>query len=146
MDELDRAILQSLNEDARKSYRDIAKELHVSLSTVSHRIKKLEEEGIIRGYIPLIDAQKVGYTLPAMIGVKIGHGKMIEVQKKIARDARAWAVYDVTGEWDSMILARFKDREELNAFVKDILATQFVETTYTQVVLNVMKEERRVQV
>jgi len=66
------------------------------------------------------------------------------VQRRIAKDDQAVDVFDVTGEWDSVIVARFRNTRELDAFVKRLVAIENVERTYTQVVLNVVKEERRV--
>jgi DNA-binding Lrp family transcriptional regulator len=143
-DDVDRRILKALNEDARKSFRDVARELGLALSTVSNRVKRLEETGIIRGYVPLVDATRLGFDLHVIVGVKIAHGKLIEVQQRIAKNPRVFAVYDVTGEWDSMLIARFRDREDLNSFIKEVLAMPHVERTTTQLVLNTMKEERRV--
>ena len=144
MDNLDTSIIWSLNENARKSYRDIARELNVSLSTVSNRIHGMEQEGIIKGYVPVLDPQKIGYDLTVIIGVKISKGKLLEVQKKIARDDRVFGVYDVTGDWDSILMARLKNRMEVNDFIKNIVAMEFIERTYTQVVLNTVKEEKKV--
>jgi DNA-binding Lrp family transcriptional regulator len=144
IDDVDVALLRALNQDARKSYRDLAKELQLALSTVSARVKRLESQGYVTGYVPVIDAQKLGFDLVVIIGVKIAHGKLLETQQKIAKIARVFGVYDVTGDWDSMILARFRDREELNDFVKDLLSLQHVERTGTQLVLNTVKEEKRV--
>lgn len=144
MDNLDIEIVRSLNVNARKSFRDIAKELKISLGTISNRIRKMQEDGIIMGYVPLINEEKIGYDISAIIGVRISRGKLLEVQKRIAKDGRVYGVYDVTGEWDSIVLARFRNRKELNDFIKRVLATEFVERTYTQVVLNIMKDEKRV--
>jgi DNA-binding Lrp family transcriptional regulator len=144
LDDLDVKILRSLNKNARKSFRDIARELGISLSTVSHRVKRLEESGVVKAYVPAIDPQRIGYDLVVIIGVRIARGKLIDVQQRIAKDHRVFGVYDVTGEWDSMILARFRDRNELNDFIKDVLSLEFVERTTTQLVLNTVKEERRV--
>lgn len=143
MDKLDSNIIECLNGDARKSFRDIAKELGISAGTAYNRIRKLEGDGVIKGYIPMIDAGKVGFDLFVIIGIKIAHGKLVEVEKKLTKDHRVYGVYDVTGEWDSIILARFRNREELNEFIKSVLATENVERTYTQVVLNVLKDEKR---
>ena len=63
MDKLDHKILTKLNENCRKSYRKLARELHVSLTTVSNRIKKLEDEKIIEQYIPVLNQEKIGYDL-----------------------------------------------------------------------------------
>jgi len=144
MDELDQKIIKQLNEDARQSYREIARDLNVSLSTISARIKKMEEEDIIERYIPVINHEKVGYTITAIINIKISHGKLMEVQEKISKDPHISAVYDITGEWDSIIIAHFKDRRDLNGFIKGVLTMQDVERTNTQIVLNIVKEEKRV--
>jgi len=143
MDELNYKILEKLNENARKSYREIARELKVSLSTISNRIKKLEDEKVIERYIPLINQEKMGYDLTAVINVKISHGKLIEVQEKISKDKHVSGVYDITGDWDSLIIANFKDRKDLNGFTKRVLAMDNVEKTNTQIVLNIVKNEKR---
>ena len=144
MDEIDYKILGKLNENARKSYREIARELSISLTTVSNRIKKMEEENVIERYIPLINQEKIGYDLTAVINVKISHGKLIEVQEKISKDKHVSNVYDITGEWDSLIIAHFKDRRDLNGFIKGVLSMDNVEKTNTQIVLNIVKNEKRV--
>ena len=144
MDKLDFNIILSLNSNGRKSFRHIAKELKVSLSTISNRVKRLEEEGIIERYIPVINKEKIGYDLTAIINVKLTHGKLIEVQEKISKDNHVSAVYDITGDWDSLIIAHFKDRRELNNFIKKILSMDYVERSNTQLVLNIVKNEKRV--
>ncbi|MBN1861550.1 MAG: Lrp/AsnC family transcriptional regulator [Candidatus Thermoplasmatota archaeon] len=143
MDEVDEKILEQLNENARKSYREIARELNVSLTTVCNRIKRMEEEKIIERYIPLINQEKIGYDLTAVINVKISHGKLLEVQERISKDTHVSSVYDITGEWDSLIIAHFKDRRDLNGFIKNILSMDNVEKTNTQLVLNIVKNEKR---
>ena len=143
LDELDVAILRRLNTDARKSFRDIARELKVSISTISNRVKRLEQEGIIVGYIPVLDEKKLGYDVLAVIGIRISKGKLLEVQRKIGREDKVVDVYDVTGEYDSVIIARFKNTKELDLFIKHLVAMENVERTYTQVVLNVVKQEKR---
>ena len=144
MDKLDWNIILSLNTNGRKSFRHIAKDLKVSLSTISNRVKRLEKEGIIERYIPVINTEKIGYDLTAVINIKLTHGKLIEVQEKISKNNHVSAVYDITGDWDSLIVAHFKDRRDLNSFIKKILSMDFVERSNTQLVLNIVKDEKRV--
>ncbi len=146
LDDLDIDILRSLNENARKSFRDIAKELHVSLTTVSNRVKALEKEGVIQGYIPIVDATKLGFDIMVVIGIKVIHGKIVETERDLAKDPAVFAVFDSTGDWDAIVMARFKTRVDLNTFVKKVLDHENVDRTYTQVVLNVTKDEKRVLV
>ncbi|UCE92299.1 MAG: Lrp/AsnC family transcriptional regulator [Methanobacteriota archaeon] len=146
LDETDVEILRSLNDNARKSFRDIAKELHISLTTVSNRVKMLEKAGIIQGYIPVLDPGKLGYDITAIIGIKVIHGRIVETERDLAKDPSVYAVFDSTGDWDAIIMARFRNREDLNDFVKRALDHENVDKTYTQVVLNITKDERRVRV
>ncbi len=146
LDETDVEILRSLNDNARKSFRDIAKELHISLTTVSNRVKMLEKAGIIQGYIPVLDPSKLGYDITAIIGIKVIHGRIVETERDLAKDPAVYAVFDSTGDWDAIIMARFKNRENLNDFVKRALDHENVDKTYTQVVLNITKDERRVRI
>jgi Lrp/AsnC family transcriptional regulator for asnA, asnC and gidA len=146
VDELDRKIIWALNANARKSFREIAKEVGTSTTAVINAVKKMESAGAIKGYIPVVDAEHFGVNLIAIIAVRISKGKLLETQKKISQDPRVTAVYDVTGDWDSFVIGYFKDREDLNRFIKKLLGFPFVDRTVTHIVLNVVKEERRVSV
>ncbi|HKS59613.1 MAG TPA: Lrp/AsnC family transcriptional regulator [Thermoplasmata archaeon] len=146
LDALDRSILEELNIDARRSHRLIAHRLRISPTTVSHRVERLERDGIIRGYVPVLDDEQLGWDLWATIGIRISKGRLREVEERLARDPRAYAIYDVTGEFDALLIGRFRDRRDLDRFVKRALQDPHVERTNTQVVLNRVKEDRRVPV
>jgi len=146
VDELDRKIVRSMNINARKSFREIAKENDTSVTAVINAVKKLENAGAIKGYIPVLNPESFGYSLTAVIALRISQGKLLEAQKKIAEDPRVAAVYDVTGEWDSFLIAFFHGRDDLNVFLKKLNTLPFVDRTVTHIVLNTIKDERRVRV
>jgi len=146
IDDLDRKIVRVLNQNARKSFRDVAKEVGTSVTAVINRVKKLEESGFIQGYIPLVEPEYFGLNLIAIIALRISKGKLLETQKKIAKDTRVVSIYDITGEWDSFIIGYFIDRKDLNDFIKGLLSLEYVDRTVTHIVLNVVKEERRILV
>lgn len=143
LEELEIKIVRSLNQNSRKSFREIAKELMTSAPVVISKIKKLEESGAIRGYIPILNPEYFGYDLTAIIALRISSGKLIETQQKIAEDPRVFAIYDITGEWDSIVCAHFKNRQDLNRFIKNVLSQKYVDRTVTHLVLNVVKDEHR---
>ncbi|MFC2163410.1 Lrp/AsnC family transcriptional regulator [Acidobacteriota bacterium] len=145
-DELDQKIIRELNCNARQSFREIAKAVGTSVTAVIHRIKKFEEADVIKGYIPVVDHEFFGINLIAIIALRISQGKLLEAQKQIAEDRRVVAVYDITGEWDSLVIAYFKDRQDLNDFIKALLSQENVDRSVTHIVLNVVKEERRILV
>ena len=67
---------------------------------------------------------------------------MLDVERKIAQNPNVFAVYDITGSYDALILARFKSRAEPSEMIKnEIHASAFVESSNTHIVLNVIKED-----
>lgn len=143
LDEIDIKILKALTLDARLSSRQIAKQCGVSIGTVLSRIKRMENEGVIRGYSALLDHEKLGYELTVISEMTVSKGRLLEVESEIARLPNVCCVYDVTGLIDAIIVAKFKNREELGKFTKRLLTIPFVERTNTHVVLTSIKEDFR---
>ncbi|MEK9731669.1 MAG: Lrp/AsnC family transcriptional regulator [Candidatus Poseidoniales archaeon] len=141
LDHIDQSLLKALQEDARRSQRDLAKVVGISQGTVANRLRRLEEEGVILGYQVKINPEKIGYGMTIMAGLRIVKGKMIEVQHKISSDPRVFAVYDVTGDWDSIVLARVKNRQDLDNLTKTVFTLDGVARSFTHVVLNTVKED-----
>ena len=143
IDELDRKILHAYLADSRVSFRELAHRLNVSTTTVQQRTLKLEKSGIIKGYSAILDHEKVGYQLTVLTEVTVAKGKLLELEQQVARMQQVLAVYDVTGLTDAMVIARFKNRDELSKFTKSLLAMPFVERTNTHIVLTTVKEDFR---
>tara|TARA_B100001250_G_C19710126_1_gene748786 strand:- start:589 stop:1041 length:453 start_codon:yes stop_codon:yes gene_type:complete len=140
LDSTDRSIIRALCEDARLSQRQLAQIVGVAQGTIANRIRKLEEEGAIQGYAPILGAEEVGWGMTVMAGLCIEKGMMMDVQRQISADQRVFSVYDVTGDWDSMVLARVKDREDLDDLTKSVFTLKGISRSYTHVVLNTVKE------
>ena len=141
IDEVDKKILDLFNEDGRMSYRKISRRLNISIGTVHNRIEKLMNSGVIKKFAPVIDHNKLGYNLTTIIGVRVKGGVLENWEDKTAYYKNVLCMYDVTGEFDAILVARFKDTEELNEFVKNLLKEPEVQRTYTQTVLNIVKED-----
>ena len=143
LDKTDERILKNLMVDARLSARQLALKLEMSTVTVLSRIKKLEKEKIIRGYAAIIDHEKLGYTLTAIIEIVAKNDKILDIEEEISKFENVCAVYDITGTTDTVIIAKFKERDELSKFVKSLARIPNVENTITHVVLNTAKEDFR---
>lgn len=144
LDETDAKILKTLTVDGRLSSRQVAKQCGVSIGTALSRIRKMEDEGVIRGYAALLDHEKLGYELTVVSEITVSKGRLLEMESEIARFPNVCCVYDVTGLLDAIIIAKFKTREELGKFTKRLLALPYVERTNTHVVLTTIKEDFRV--
>ena len=83
MDEVDQKILRILLEDASVSQETIAHEVGTSVGTVSNRIKRMKEEGIIERFIPAVSALALGFDIVALIDIRIAGGHMEEVQQAL---------------------------------------------------------------
>ena len=140
IDELDKKILNLLLEDSRSSYRKISRILKVSPATIMNRINNLNKD-IIKKYSVLLDYEKIGYEIEVIIELRISKGELIEVEKKIATHPNVVAVYDITGDYDAVIIAKFKNRKTMDSFLKKIQSYDFVERTFTKFVLHTIKEE-----
>src|SRR6266571_852899 len=146
IEELDRKLIVALERDCRRSNRELAVELRVSPSTVITHVKNLEAAGLVKGYAATLDHQKLGYELTAVVEVIVSKGKLLEMEREIAKVPGVCAVYDVTGATDGIVIGKFRDREELSRFAKTLLAMPFVERTNTHIVLTTVKEDfRRVE-
>ena len=142
-DEKDEKILKHLLVDARQSARHLAHKLNVSTVTMISRIKKLEEKKIIEGYTLRLNHEILGYDITAIIEVKTTKGKMLEIEDEIAKTENVCAVYDITGDADTLVIGKFKDRKSLSEFVKKVSCIPNVENTITHLVLNTVKEDNR---
>ena len=143
LDKTDIKILKNLLVDARLSSRQMALKLGMSTVTILTRIKKMEKEKIVKGYTAIIDHEKLGYDLSAIIEIFTKKGKMVEIENELSNLENVCAVYDVTGESDTVVVAKFKNRDELSKFVKTISSKPNVDKTVTNIVLSTVKEDFR---
>src|ERR687891_1703851 len=141
LDETDVKIIKKLLSHARLSYRTIAEEINVSPPTVLSRVEKLERDNIIKFYSAILNHEKIGYDLTAIIEVTAVKGKITDVEKHISKFPNVCAVYDITGLTDMLIVAKFKNREELSKFVKKDMSLPYIDRTNTHVVLITVKED-----
>jgi DNA-binding Lrp family transcriptional regulator len=143
LDEIDKKILVELLTDSKRSYRELAKAIGISAATVINHVQRLESAGVIKEYTVMLDFERLGYELTVVTEMTVSRGKLLETQEEIAKLPYVCAVYDVTGEIDSIVIAKFRNRRDLSEFPKDLLSMPFVERTNTHVVLNTMKEDFR---
>ncbi len=144
IDEVDLKIVTLLQEDSRQSFNRIANKLGISVGTAYNRVKNLKATGVLKSYTILLDPVKLGYSLTAVILVQAEGEYLLEVENEIAKTANVIAVYDIMGDYDAAVVARFKDRLNLNTFIKNLLAIPHVKRTITNVALNIIKEDYNV--
>ena len=140
LDKTDEEIVHELLKSCRGSYRELASRLKMHPTTLISRMNRLEKTGVIRSYGANVDLGKLGFEFMGMVQIKIAKGKLLEAQEKISRLRGVVAVYDITGEYDSVAIIAAKSRERFSQTIKSFLALPHVEHTNTQVILNTVKE------
>ncbi len=145
LDEIDRKLLRELLTDSKRSYRELARALGVSAATVINHVQRLESAGVIKDYSARLDHERLGYELTVVTEIVVSKGKLLETDEEIAKIPNVCAVYDITGQTDAMVVAKFKSRNKLSDFTKALLAMPYVERTNTHVVLTTVKEDFRLK-
>ena len=143
LDDIDYKIISLLVKDARIPAQEIANITGKHLTTITRRLKTLEQEGIIKGYTAVVDYETLGLELTVVTQLTLSRGKLFEAEEEIAKLPGICAVYDVTGGIDSIVIAKFKNRKEISEFAKKLLSMPHVDRTETHIVLNIIKEDFR---
>lgn len=134
LDTVDEQIIEHLRQDGRKSFRQIAKELELSVGTITNRVTKLRETGIIKGFDIELDYQQLGYNIKTIINIQSAGNIQAILQKREYQDHIVTA-HSITGEYNTILQARFKDPEDLNHFLKRLNDEEKIEKTNTQLIL-----------
>jgi len=145
LDEIDRKLLRELLTNSKRSYRELARAIGVSAATVINHVQRLESAGVIKDYSARLDHERLGYELTVVTEIVVSKGKLLETDEEIAKIPNVCAVYDITGQTDAMVVAKFKSRNKLSDFTKALLAMPYVERTNTHVVLTTVKEDFRLK-
>ena len=141
IDETSRKVLAEYLQDSRQSFREVARKIGISSGTVASRIKDMEESGVIKKYTTMLNYEKLGFELTAITEITVSEGMMIEVGNEISKIDHTVGVYNVTGDSDILVIAKFRSRASLSDFTKTILKLEHVVRTKTHVVLNTLKED-----
>ena len=144
MDEKDERIIEVLKENSKLSTQQISKRTSIPITTVHHRIKKLEKEGVIKKYTIELDSKKIGKALSAYILITVDYKllkQMKKTQHQLATKLKSHPFVEeadtVTGATDIMVKVKVKDIDQLNDFItKYVRNVEGVEKTKTTVVLS----------
>jgi Lrp/AsnC family leucine-responsive transcriptional regulator len=145
IDSIDKQILSILLDNARTSYSDISKHVGLKSPSVIERIKKMESEGIIKGYYVDIDYQKIGYDIIAFIGLIIddaGHEESFR-SKISSFDDSIVECYEVSGDFTLIIKVITKNTQTLSSLLKKLKKQPGFQETHTIIVFSTVCEKKR---
>jgi Lrp/AsnC family transcriptional regulator for asnA, asnC and gidA len=145
LDEIDRKLLNLLQEDAKVPYAELAGRLGISPSGVHKRVKRLVEEGVIKKFVAVIDPQVSGKKLKAFIGISTEPGKCGEVIAKLEERPEVLEIHEAAGEHDLFLKVITEDTTKLNEILHEIDRIPGVSSSRTMVVLKTEKETGLIQ-
>jgi len=148
MDAIDQQILDLLQDDPRTTQQEIARRVKLSQPSVAERIRKLEEQGIITGYVATVDARKLGRDITVFIGVGIEHPRHLEgFAWKVLAHPHILEAHRVAGSDSYLLKVRTMNTATLDALLIGYLRTiPGVTRTDTTIVLSSLKEGIHVHV
>ncbi|MCP4965607.1 MAG: Lrp/AsnC family transcriptional regulator [bacterium] len=120
LDETDKTILRLLQANGRVSNAEVARQVGLSAPATHARVKRLEENGVVRQYSTLLNREAIGYDMVCFINVslQLHQFEAIERFKELMQDMpEVLECYHITGEFDYLLKAVFRNRDELQEFV-----------------------------
>ena len=145
LDDTDKAILRRLQQDARISFKEIAKEVGTSEATVFVRVKKLQKNGVIKAFRAIVNPESVGKQVTAFALVRAEPRSYPKVLAQLQTFDDVCEVYDVTGAYYSIIKMRASTSEQLAKVLDKIGEIEGIVGTETVIVLRTIKEETEIK-
>ncbi|EIZ80666.1 Lrp/AsnC family transcriptional regulator [Novosphingobium sp. Rr 2-17] len=146
LDEFDRQIIAALQEDARMPVAQVADRTALSATPVSRRIKRLEDDGVILGYAPVLDPRKLGFELEAYVLINlVAHSdeNILTFETAIVENPHVIACHAVTGDMDYLVHVIARNVEHLSQItLKTLLRIPGVRDVKSIVVLETIKQSR----
>jgi len=146
LDEIDENIVRILQDDARKSYREIKEALHISIGTIHNRITKLKNNQIIEGYTLKLNNAKLGYKLTFLISIQIKGKYTEEILNELSKKPEICSIFNITGEQSAVLICRFKESEDVHLFLRELNEHEHVVRTNSNMVLKEYKNNAYIQI
>jgi Lrp/AsnC family leucine-responsive transcriptional regulator len=142
MDNIDIKIINSLRNNSRVNASDIAEKVNLSVSAVIERIKKLESSGIIKQYTVVLDTNKLGKDVMALISVSIEHPKFNETfVESVMQNPQIVECHYIAGDFDFLLKVITESTQTLEKILNDIKCVNGVSKTKTMIVLSTIKND-----
>jgi DNA-binding Lrp family transcriptional regulator len=143
LDDLDRQLLGHLQEDARVPTAELARRLDLSGPGLQKRLRKLEDQGVIRGYSTIINREAVGLDLLCFIHVTLSHHRTNSVKQfpeKIKKMPEVLECHFLTGEFDYLLKVVVANHDHLEKFLfGKLMKAGGIDRTRTSIVVKEVK-------
>jgi len=147
LDDIDISILNHLQKDGRAQRNKIAEIVHLSVPSVSERMRKLEERNLIEGYNAIINAKEFHYDITAFIFVEVdGSTNYPKFVEKSVRESEVLECHSITGDGSHILKIRTKNTASFERLLSKIQSWDGVKKTRSNIVLSSFKETREIPI
>jgi len=148
LDNTDIAIIKSLIQDGRKSFRQIAREIKVSTPTVESRFSRMKGLGIIKNIQPIFDIEKIDNQMTALIFIKTNPLHSLDIANKLSSIPQVSGVYKMTGEHNIIIKVIMAQHPEyLEEFIRTKIANiEGIKSASYQMITKTIKDDQSIPV
>ena len=148
LDNIDIAIIKSLMQDGRKSFRQIGREIRVSTPTVEARFSRMKGVGIIKNIQPIFDVEKIDSQMSALIFLKTNASQSVDIANKLSSIPQVRGVYKMTGEHNIIIKVTMAQHPEyFEEFIRTRIANiGGIKSASYQMITKTIKDDQNVPV
>ncbi len=146
IDDINKKILYLLQKDARMTYKDIARALNRSESTIRDRISIMEDEGVIKGYSAVINKEKVGLNCNARAFAKIDPKKIDACIKELQKIESVYQINQISGDHNLEFSIAATDYDHLRSILKEHVSPLGINDLTINIIMNSVKEEGPIQI
>jgi len=144
VDEIDLKIIEKLAVNARATYSEIASEVGLSDVAVMKRIRKLEQEGVIRKYTVIVDPAKLGFSKVSLTGINVAPDKLFDVVEELKKRDYVKQLLVTSGDHSLIALVFARSSEEMIRIHDEISRIEGVLKVYPAIVSDIVKDEARI--
>ncbi len=139
MDDTDRTIVALLRADARRSYQDMGRHVHLSAPAVKRRVDRLERDGVLLGYTAVVEPEAFGWHAEAFVELYCdGDMPGAAIRRAVEGEPGVVSAHTVAGEASALLHVMARDTKDLEAALEHIRSADGVTRTVTQVVLSTL--------
>lgn len=148
LDHTDKAILNLLQDDATLPLKVVAAQVHISIATAQRRIQALTDNGVITKQVAIVDPEKVGYGLTAVVMIEMlrsNNSMQHRFERLMHAQPRVMSCYEVSGDADFMLMVNAKNMNDYHGFTRNLLTYENnVRSFRSQFVMNFTKSGTKI--
>ena len=148
LDNTDKAILNLLQDDATLPLKAVAAQVHISIATAQRRIQALTDNGVITKQVAIVDPEKVGYGLTAVVMIEMlrsNNSMQHRFERLMHAQPRVMSCYEVSGDADFMLMVNAKNMNDYHGFTRNLLTYENnVRSFRSQFVMNFTKSGTKI--